>query len=459
MNIRVFPLILMLTLLTLSSVSLSFSTHFTRASNKEALDASVGQGGVRRLQPIYVRLQALEEGSTILWESIPQSFRDHVGTIDLNDLAVFVSSNARSINLSEDAVGNMWMAINYTFAEGDYVSSLIWVSSETTGQNLTIPDFVSFPQSYPPDVVPFLDSGRKIPADNQTIMDIATANKTDNMVTTVLNVLDFVNKTQEYDAQKTRLLMSGDLNTTSLLDFINGPLKTLETGNSFCFERSLLALSVLRAAGVPTRTFTDAGLKTWIQVWLLGVGWVDAEALCATSRIRFPLTLVSTIPWMIQNSSDAMFPFMWYPEVDMRVANLTFSDVEAFDINEYRTVLAEPIDWDDFANSPGDFSFPIVFRPDIVSVAITYNESGFAVTLMKDKENASKVLVMGQSNEVTLGDTALSFRPTSRGYFVYLEGFNVQMVVGFDFRLLIPIVAIPVVIIIWWLYRKRTTNQ
>lgn len=459
MNSRAYLLIFVLPLLLLSSFSLSFSRQFTAASGKEAFDvAVVGQGGVRRLQPIYVRLQALEEGSIVFWESVPQSFRDHVGTIDLNDLAIFVSSNARSINISEDAVGNLWMAVNYTFAEGDYISSLIWVSSETTDQNLTIPDFVSFPESYPTDVMPFLDSGRKIPSDNQTIMNIAISNKTENMVETVFNVLDFVNKTQEYDAQKTRLLMSGDLNTTSLLDFINEPLETLETGRSFCFERSLLALSVLRAAGVPTRTFTDTGPKTWIQVWLPGVGWVDAEALCATSRIRFPLTLISTIPWMIQNSSDAVFPFMWYPEVEMRVANLTFSDVEAFDISEYQTVLVEPINWDDFANSPGDFSFPIVFRPDVVSAAITHNESDFVVALMKDNENASKVLAMGQSNEVTLDDTALSFKPSLRGDFMVLEDFSVQKVVGFDLRLLIPIVAIPVIIVIWWLYRKRTTR-
>lgn len=459
MSIKAHLLIVMLTFLLLPPSSALFSRHLTEEYEAREFDAaSLDQGGVRRLQPIYVRLQALENGSVIVWESVPRSFHDHVGTIDLNALAIFVSSNARSINLSEDAVGNLWMAINYTFTEGDYISSLIWASSETISQNLTIPSLVSFPQSYPADVMPFLDSGTKIPADNQTIVDIATSNKTENMVETVLKVLDFVNKTQEYDGQKTKLLMSGNLNTTSLLDFIKGPLETLETGLSFCFERSLLAQSILRAAGVPARTFTDAGLKTWIQVWLPEVGWVDAEALCATSTIRFPLTLISTIPWMIQNSSDAIFPFLWSPEARMRIANLTFSDVEAFNINEYRTVLVEPIDQDIFAEDPSDFSFPIAFRPDIVSAAFTYNESNFAVTLMKGKENASKVLVMEQSNEVSLGDIALSFKPVLRSGFVFLENFIVQKVWVFDLRLLIPIIAVPIIIVILWLYRKRTSR-
>lgn len=452
-------LIFLLPLLLLPFFGTLFSRHLAGEGQARIFDvASLEQGGVRRVHPIYVRLQALEEGSVIFWESVPQSFHDHVGTIDLNDLAIFVSSNARSIDFSRDAVGNLWMAVNYTFAEGDYISSIIWISSETTNQNLTIPDFVSFPQDYPADVMPFLASGRKIPVDNQTILEIAMSNKTQNMVETVFKVLDFVNKTQEYDSQKTKLLMSGNLNTTSLLDFIKGSIETLETGRSFCFERSLLALSILRAAGVPTRTFTDTGPKTWIQVWLPEVGWVDAEALCATSTIRFPLTLISTIPWMIQNSSDAIFPFLWSPEVRMRVANLTFSDVEAFNINEYRTVLVEPIDSSIFVENPNDFCFPIAFRPDIVSAALTHNESKFAVTLMKDKENASRVLVMGESNEITLGGTSLSFKPLLQNGFVALEDFVVQKAWGFDPGLLIPIIGVPLVIIIVWLYRKRTTH-
>ncbi len=419
---------------------------------------SVGQGGVRRLQPIYVRLQALENGSVILWESVPQRFQDHVGTIDLSVLAIFVSSNARTINLSRDEVGNLWMAINYTFDEGDYISSLIWVSSETISQNLTIPEFVPFPESYPEDVMPFLNSGRKMPVGNETIVEIAVSNKTQNMVETIQNVLDFVNKTQEYDSEKTKLLMSGNLNTTNLLNFLKEPLETLETGSSFCFERSLLVATILRAAEVPTRTFTDTGLKTWIQVWLPKIGWVDAEALCVHLTHRFPLPLTSTIPWMIENSSDAMFPFLWVPEASMRVANLTFSDVEVFNINEYRTVLVEPIDSEVFEENPDEFSFPIVFRPEIVSAAITQDEANLTVTLMKNKERTSKLLVLGDLNKITLGDTTLSFKPIHQEDFVFLQNFSVQNTWEFDFRVLIPIIGVPVVLLVVWLYRKRTEH-
>ena len=410
------------------------------------------------MHPIYVRLQALENGSVILWECIPQSFQDHVATIDLSVLAIFVSYNARTINFSRDEVGNLWMAVNYTFDEGAYISSLIWVSSETLSQNLSIPDFVPFPESYPEDVMPFLNSGIKMPVDNETIKAIAANNKTQNMVETVLNVLDFVNKTQEYDAEKTRLLMSGNLNVTNLLYFMKCPLETLETGESFCFERSLLAGAILRAAGVPTRTFTDTGPKTWIQVWLPKIGWVDAEALCVQPTFRFPLPLTSTIPWMVENSSDAIFPFVWVPEIQMRVANLTFSDVEAFNIYEYPTVLVEPIDSEVFEQNPDAFGFPIAFKHEVVYAAITQDGENLNVTLMEEKEKTSKLLILGDSNRIVLGETALSFKPTLLEDFVLLQNFSVQKTWEFDLRVLIPIVGVPVVILIVWLYRRRTQH-
>lgn len=112
------------------------------------------------IQPVYVRLQALQSGSVVLWQAVPQNFSDHVGTIDVSDLAILVSSNAQAINLSRDGVGNLWVMINYTFAQGDYISSLMWVSTEILNENLTIPTFVPFPSSYPSDVVPFLNSGK-----------------------------------------------------------------------------------------------------------------------------------------------------------------------------------------------------------------------------------------------------------------------------------------------------------
>ncbi len=437
-----------------------FSVHLFGLTEKRGTTVSTNQGGVRRLQPIYVRLQALENGSIILWECIPQSFQDHVATIDLSVLAIFVSHNARTINFSRDEVGNLWMAINYTFNEGDYISSLIWASSETLSQNLSIPDSVPFPESYPEEVMPFLNSGIKMPVENETIKEIAANNKTQNMVETVLNVLDFVNKTQEYDAEKTRLFMSGDLNVTNLLNFFKGPLETLKTGESFCFERSLLAAAILRAAGVPTRTFTDTGPKTWIQVWLPQIGWVDAEALCVQPTLRFPLPLTSTIPWMVENSSDAIFPFAWVPEIRMRVANLTFSDVEAFNVYEYPTVIVEPIDSEAFEQNPDAFRFPVAFKPEVVYAAITQEGENLNVTLMeeKDEEKKSELLVLGDSNQIVLGDTALSFKPTLLEDFVLLQNFSVQKTWEFDLRVLIPIVGVPVVIFIVWLYRKRTQH-
>ncbi len=308
--------------------------------------------------------------------------------------------------------------------------------------------------------MPFLNSGIKMPVENETIKEIAANNKTENMVETVLNVLDFVNKTQEYDAEKTRLLMSGNLNVTNLMDFFKGAFETLETGKSFCFERSLLAGAILRAAGVPTRTFTDTGPKTWIQVWLPQIGWVDAEVLCVQPTLRFPLPLTSTVPWMVESSSDAIFPFVWVPEIRMRVANLTFSDVEAFNVYEYPTVIAEPIDSDAFEQNPDAFRFPIAFKPEVVYASITREGENFNVTLMdeKDEEKKSELLVLGDSNRIVLGDTALSFKPILLEDFVLLQNFSVQKTWEFDLRVLILIALVPVVILIVWLYRKRTQH-
>ncbi|MFB0501689.1 MAG: hypothetical protein ACETVP_04400, partial [Candidatus Bathyarchaeia archaeon] len=164
--------------------------------------------GIRISQPVYVRLQALQEGSVIFWESIPQSFEDHVATIDVSVLAVLVSSNARSINLYKDEERNLWLAANYTFNKGDYISTLTWVSSETVSENLVIPESVPFPETYPNSVKPFLNPGRKMPVDNTTIKEIAEFHASQDMIETIESVLSFVNGTQTYDREKVKLLMT-----------------------------------------------------------------------------------------------------------------------------------------------------------------------------------------------------------------------------------------------------------
>jgi len=416
------------------------------------------------IQPIYVRLQALQSGSVVLWEAVPQSFSDHVGTIDLSDLAVLVSSNAQTVNLSRDDVGNLWVAINYTFAKGDYIGTLTWVSSDTVSENLTIPTVVSFPQSYPSDVAPFLNSGRKMPVENEEIEKIANNIKTENMIETVKNVLSYATETQEYARETARLLVSGNLTTTSMLDYFKGPLEVLESNSSMCFERALFEEAILRAAGVPTRTFTDAGLKTWIQVWLPDQGWVDAESLCIAPAPHpppiFPRSLSSSIPWMAQNSSDAIFPFQWFPEVPMRVSNLTFSNVEAFNIGEYRTLLVQPIDEEVFNSNPERFRFPIIYKPKIIEVAVTQKGSTLTISLIKDEEKVSKILTLNETNSVSLGDTTLSFEPIRRDYFVVLQNFLVQEPWGLDFRLfIIPIVGVPVVVVFWLYWRRKRIKR
>lgn len=407
-------------------------------------------------QPIYVRLQTLQEGSVVFLEAIPQSFQDHVATINVSVLAVLVSSNAQSIDLYKDDAGNLWLAVNYTFNKGDYISTLTWVSSETVKENLTIPESVPFPDSYSDDVKPFLNPGRKMPVDNTTIKELAEYYATQDMIKTIESILSFVNSTQTYDREKVRLLMSGGLNTKDVLDFLNDPLISLETGWSFCFERALLAATMLRAVGVPARTFTNAELKTWIQVWLPDIGWVDAEVLCVQpQQPLFPRPLSFTVPRMIENSSDAMFPFTWLPKTLMRIANLTLSSLEAFNINEYKTVLSQPIDGALYETGPEKFSFPIIFKPKMVQAALTWNGSDIVFHISSGEKKTSRTLILGKTNNIEFEGLGLSFKPIHQGDITILYNFSVQEPWMFDFRILIPLVAAVPLILIFWSYRKR----
>jgi len=407
--------------------------------------------------PMYLRLQALEETNVSLWESIPQNFTDHVATVDSNVLALFISSNSLGFNLSKDSVGNLWVAANYSLNAGEYISTLAWVSSRTTTENLSSLEFTMFPASYPDDVKVFLEAGRKMPANNETIQQIAANHLNENMTQTVENIVAFVN-TQGYDREKSRLLLSGTLNTTDILDFFKDALQVYETNSSMCLERSWYAAAILRAAGVPTRTVTDVRLKTWIQVWLPNIGWVDAETLCAPGAPHvgmFPKSLLFHVPWMIENSSDARFPFGWVPHAMMRVANLTFDDVATFKVNEYKTVLTQPVDALEFEKDPNGFSFPIVVEPQVVYAAVTESGSELKFFLTKAGENASKAIVLGEPNSLGIGDLAVSFTPTRQVDFLVLQDFVVQTVWRFDLRLLAPIVGIPVAIVAVWLYWNR----
>ena len=425
-----------------------------------SLGVSANQFGLRTSpQPIYVRLQALQKGSVVFWESIPQSFQDHVATINVSVLAVLVSSNARSIDFYKDEVGNLWLAVNYTFNEGDYISTLAWFSSETVSENLTIPEYVPFPGSYPDNIKPYLNPGRKMPVNNTVIEEIAKSNATQNMIETVENVLDFVNETQRYDREKIELLMTGTLNTTNILNFLNDPLESLETGNSFCFERALLAATILRAAKVPARTLTNADLKTWIQVWLPDIGWVDAEVLCVQPYHLFPRPLSFSVPWMIGNSSDAMFPFTWLPETLMRVANLTLSQFEAFNIDEYGTVLSQPVDVEIYETEPDKFSFPLVLEPEIVQGALTFNGSDITFHLSEGEKETFKTLVLGETNNIRFEDLGVSFKPILQGDIVILYNFSVQELWTFDVKILIPfVVAVPVILLLWLYWKRKKTR-
>lgn len=423
----------------------------------------------RVLSTLYVRLQALEKANVTVWESIPGNFSDRVATIDSRVLGLFTSSNSLGFNLSTDSLGNAWIATHYSLDAGDYVNILAYVSSKTMTWNTSQLGLVPFPDSYPSNVEAFLEPGRKIFSQNQTIIDIAVANnKTqNNMTRTVENVLDFVN-TQGYDPDKSRLLMLGNFTTTDMLDFFKDALQVLDTNSSICIERSWLAASILRAAGIPTRTVTNVDLKTWIQVWLPNVGWVDAETIC--DRLphppphpgMLPKDITYSVPWAVENSSDALFPIMWFPKVPMKVVNLGvgtlgFADVSLFDVDQYKTILSRPVDAQVFRQDPTKFRFPLRFDPKTVYGAVTREGLNNTVfSLVGEDGNASVTITQGQYNSVSLGDLTASFIPVQQNGFLALYDFSLLESWRFDVRLLLPIVGVPVVAaVVWFYWRKR----
>jgi len=432
------------------------STTLDRIS---AFEASIGESeALVSSQPMYVKLQAQEDANITLWESIPQNFSDHVATIMVDALAVFVSSNAQKVSLYKDEVGNLWLTASYSLKKGDYVNTLAWISSMTLTQNLTIPVSSSFPTHYPEDVKPFLLHGRKIPADDATIKQFAESLWNQSMIQTVENILNYVNGTQIYDADKVRVLMNGTLSTPNILDFINDPLEILSGGRSFCFERSLLAVAMLRADGIPARTYTNADLKTWVQVWLPQLGWVDGDVLSTQPQPLplFPRSLAVSVPRMVENSSDATFPFSWLPNTMMRVANLTLTSVGEFDVNQYGTVLCQPVDAVSYGSNPDGFSFPIIFEPETVQTGLTYNGSDLWFHVSKGEENASKKINLDSLNSMNFAGLSISFTPIlqSNGM-IALTNFSVLKTQEFDYRILIPLVVAVPIILVFTYYRRR----
>ncbi len=450
-----------LALLQFFVVSLFFQSIQTSASLNQrtttqtltTIDGSVS------LQSIYLRLQAEEDSNVTFWESIPQNLSDHVATINVNVLSIFVSTSAGKIDFYRDVVGNLWLSVTCALKTGDYFGTLAWVSREITAENLTIPDITSFPQDYPDDVKPFLRLGNKIPTDDAAIKQIAQSLSSQDMIQTVKNVLNFVNSTQSYDREKVRILMNGTLSTSDMLDFISDPAESLNTNLSFCFERALLATTILRATRVPARTFTNDDLKTWIQVWLPDIGWVDGEVLCIQPQLQplFPRSLSVSVPRMIENSSDAMFPFSWLPKTKMRVANLTLTNPEEFDINEYGTVLCQPADSETYESNPDGFSFPIIFEPDIVQASLTFNDSDLIFHVSKGRQSTSRKLMLGVTNDIDFEGLRVSFTPVRLNHIIVsLNGFSVQKTQWFDYRIIVPLfIAVPVLLAVSYYWRRK----
>jgi hypothetical protein len=129
--------------------------------------------------------------------------------------------------------------------------------------------------------------------------------------------------------------------------------------------------------------------------------------------------------------------------------------VELFDVSQYSTVLSRPVDAELFRTDPVKFRFPIAVKSEVIYGAITEEASNLVFSLFKGKENASEVLTLGEYNSIMLGDTAVSFKPKLQEDFLVLQDFAVQDVWVLDYRILVPIVGVPIVLLVILLVVRR----
>jgi hypothetical protein len=162
---------------------------------------------------------------------------------------------------------------------------------------------------------------------------------------------------------------------------------------------------------------------------------------------------------MIENSSNAVFPFTWSPKAQMRVANLTLTSLEEFDIKQYQTVLCQPTDFEMYTTEPESFSFPIIFEPETVQAALTYNNSDLNFHINKDEKNVSERLTLGVRNSIEFEDITVSFNPIRQNYsMIALNDFSVRKTQSFDFRLIFPLlIAVPILLIasLYWKTKRK----
>jgi hypothetical protein len=160
---------------------------------------------------------------------------------------------------------------------------------------------------------------------------------------------------------------------------------------------------------------------------------------------------------MIQNSSDAIFPFTWLPKTRMRIADLTLTSLEEFDVNKYGTMLCQPTDIEAYESNPERFSFPIVYEPETIQAALTSNNSDLIFHISKGKESISRKLTLGVLNSVEFESLKVSFTPAHQNNtMVALNDFSVQRTQSFDYRIIIPLlIAIPILSIAMFYWRRK----
>lgn len=140
----------------------------------------------------------------------------------------------------------------------------------------------------------------------------------------------------------------------------------------------------------------------------------------------------------------------------MRVANLTFSDVEVFNANEYGTVLSEPIDSELFKTDPAKFSFPIVVEPNrTIYVSLTLQGPRLDFSIYNGNENTSKTVNIGELNSIGFQDLTVSFKPMWIGNFLALQDFSVKGTWKFNVIILVSVIVVPVIAVTAWFYWRR----
>lgn len=163
------------------------------------------------------------------------------------------------------------------------------------------------PESWPEEVLPFLEPGFHIESDHPEIVaaaePLATSDRLDERIRAVLR---FVGRTVTYDTAKRDGYFGGRFTYRDAWEMWQGAVGTLRRGEGCCPDSAELKVALLRAAGIPARTAVHNG-HLYAEAWVPGHGWLTDGPMSKIPLLRAP-------------GPDNISYMAWEPEVPVRCA-------------------------------------------------------------------------------------------------------------------------------------------